>query len=250
MKGDFRGYSRRAFTLMELLAAVAVVAILMALIVPGISKMKQEANSAKSVSNLRVLGHLNSLFAADNNGQLPYYNEPASTYKPNPTYRLWWFQYLIRDYNEGDYRAIHDPGDDFKTSTGAPRFTTMNTTTGVPDLTYSYAMNTSLPQPNPTGLTAAQKNARMSRLNWIEKPAQTAIYIDTCESGAIGPTTDTSFRYSVNGKAAHVLFCDGNVSAVPKETLLRSLASSDPETLKRHRLLWYGDQNATTQILH
>lgn len=246
MKNDFRG----GFTMMELLATVAIIAILMALIVPGVSKVKQEANSAKSVSNLRTLGHINQLFAGDNNGQLPYYNEPASTYKPNPTYRLWWFQYLIRDYNEGDYRTIHDPGDDFKTSSGGARFTTMNTTTGVADLTYSYAMNTSLPQTNPTGMTAAQKNARMSRLNWIERPGQTAIYIDTCESGALGPTTDSSFRWSVNSKAAHVLFCDGNVSVVPKETLLRSLASGDPETLKRHHQLWYGDPNATKQILH
>lgn len=188
-------------------------------------------------------------FAADSNGQLPYYQEAVSSYQPNSAYRLWWFQYLVRDYCDGRYAVIHDPGDNFKTATGDPRYTTMNTTTGVPDLTYSYAMNTSIPSVQPGTMNAAQKNARMCRQSWLERPGQTALLMDTCSAGAIGPTTETTFRYSVNGDSSRVLFCDGSVGVVPRRILLRSEASTDPENLRKHRQLWYGDPQATTQIL-
>jgi len=250
MQGGLIHRRSRGITLIELLGGMAIVAILAALLFPSLTKAKRMANQAKSVANLRTLGHASLQFAVDHNNQLPCYQEPASSYTPNPTYRLWWFQYLVRDYCDGNYAVIHDPNDDFKTSTGAPRFTTMNTTTGVADLTYSYAMNTNIPAQAPGTMNATQKNARMCRQVWLEHPAQTALLIDTCESGALGPTTDSSFRYSVNGTASNVLFCDGSVGSVPRQILLRSEASKNADTLRQNRLLWFGDQDATAQIQH
>jgi general secretion pathway protein G len=62
---------RRAFTLVELLVVVAIVAILAALLLPAISRMGDNAKTAQSASNLRQLGAAAILFAGDNNGSLP-----------------------------------------------------------------------------------------------------------------------------------------------------------------------------------
>ncbi len=250
MRGTLTRGRVRGITLLELLGGMAVVAVLAALLFPSLSKAKRAANQAKSVANLRTLGHASLQFAADHNSQLPCYQEEKSSYTPNPSYRLWFFQYLVRDYCDGNYAVIRDPNDDMKTSTGAPRYVTMNTTTGVVDLTYSYAMNTNIPAVAPGTMTATQKNARMCRQSWLERPGQTALMMDTCESGAIGPTTTATFRFSVNGNASNVLFCDGSVAAVSRNILLRSEASTNPETLRQNRQLWFGDPEATTQILH
>lgn len=245
-----RQASTAGFTLIELLVVLAIIGVLTTIVFAAVSKVKRVANGSKSVSNLRTLGQAALRFAADHEMQLPYYQEPVSSYKPNPSYRLWWFQYLVRDFCNGNYDLIHDPNDNFKTSTGAARYQTMNTTTGKADLTYSYAMNTCIPVPAPGTMSAAEKNARMCRLAWLERPGQTAFLLDTCEAGAIGPTTESTFRYSVNSTTCNVLFCDGSVRTASRDLLLQTEAKKDPETLRQHRQFWYGDPTASKQIAH
>jgi len=54
-----------AFTLMELLVVIAVIAILAALLLPALSKAKENAHKAKCTSNLRQLALANFLYADD-----------------------------------------------------------------------------------------------------------------------------------------------------------------------------------------
>ena len=60
-----------AFTLIELLTTVALVAILIALILPALNSMKEKANAAKCVGNLRILAQGISMYAGENNGLYP-----------------------------------------------------------------------------------------------------------------------------------------------------------------------------------
>ena len=46
---------KRAFTLIELLTVIAVVAVLAAILIPAVSGVRQKANQAKSVSNIKQL---------------------------------------------------------------------------------------------------------------------------------------------------------------------------------------------------
>jgi len=55
----------RAFTLLELLASVSVIAILAALLLPALSKVRESSNSAGCCSNLRTLGGAIQSFTAD-----------------------------------------------------------------------------------------------------------------------------------------------------------------------------------------
>ncbi len=237
----FRVAVCRGFTMTELLASVGITLVVAALIVPGISKARQAANSAKSVANLKTLARAALAFAADNNGQLPFYlgeNSAASSYS-----NLYWFQYLVRDYCDADFRVLLDPNDDFKKPSGAPRFTS----TIEPITTFSYGMNNYVPQSDGSGMSQREKTARMSRLVWISNPGQTAIFMETRESPALGPAS-TDIRFSaLNGTAANISFLDGSARPVPRNVLLRS--ETTPETINEHQQLWYGDSRAYRQIL-
>ena len=76
-----------AFTLVELLVVIAVIASLAALLLPALSKAKAKALEVKCASNLRNWGQAFYLYAPDNNGSLPHTddegrNEPPFTNDP------------------------------------------------------------------------------------------------------------------------------------------------------------------------
>ena len=56
-----------AFTLIELLIVIAIVAVLAALLFPSVSKAMNKAKDAKCLSNLRQIGVAARLYAGDNN---------------------------------------------------------------------------------------------------------------------------------------------------------------------------------------
>jgi prepilin-type N-terminal cleavage/methylation domain-containing protein/prepilin-type processing-associated H-X9-DG protein len=61
----------RAFTLIELLAVIAIVGVLAALLFPAISGVRERANRAACIGNLRQVWATMLVFASDNNGAVP-----------------------------------------------------------------------------------------------------------------------------------------------------------------------------------
>jgi prepilin-type N-terminal cleavage/methylation domain-containing protein/prepilin-type processing-associated H-X9-DG protein len=61
-----------AFTLMELLVVLAIIAVLTAIVVPMLRASIAASRRAACVSNLRQIGVGIAAYAADNNGQIPY----------------------------------------------------------------------------------------------------------------------------------------------------------------------------------
>jgi prepilin-type N-terminal cleavage/methylation domain-containing protein len=76
---------RRAFTLVELLVVLGVLAILAALSLGGLSKIGALSDRSKAASNMRQIGTGITLFAADNDGKLPGPLWPGQLAQFDPT---------------------------------------------------------------------------------------------------------------------------------------------------------------------
>ncbi len=65
VRWDCRRAPRRGFTLIELLVVVTIIAMLLAVLMPSLSRAREQAKAVKCLAHLRELGH----------GMLIYYNE-------------------------------------------------------------------------------------------------------------------------------------------------------------------------------
>jgi prepilin-type N-terminal cleavage/methylation domain-containing protein len=66
-----RHRSRHAFTLVELLITIGIIALLVALVFPAINRARESAHEVVCQDHLRQLWHGFTQFAADNDGRLP-----------------------------------------------------------------------------------------------------------------------------------------------------------------------------------
>lgn len=63
--------SNVGFTLIELLTVIAIIAVLAAILIPTVGKVRRTASSAQCAGHMREIGRAISLYAEENKGHLP-----------------------------------------------------------------------------------------------------------------------------------------------------------------------------------
>jgi len=63
---------RQGFTLVELLVVIGIIAVLIGILLPSLSKARQSANRTKCLSNIRQLGIGMVMYTQDNKGSFPF----------------------------------------------------------------------------------------------------------------------------------------------------------------------------------
>jgi prepilin-type N-terminal cleavage/methylation domain-containing protein len=62
----------RAFTLVELLVVIGIIALLISVLLPALNKARQQANSLACLSNEHQMGLMLAMYESENNGWMPY----------------------------------------------------------------------------------------------------------------------------------------------------------------------------------
>jgi prepilin-type processing-associated H-X9-DG protein/prepilin-type N-terminal cleavage/methylation domain-containing protein len=96
---DVRPNHRRSggFTLVELLAVIGIIALLIAMLLPALSRAREQAKTVQCMAQLRSLGQAFMLYANNNRGQLPVWSgiqNAGDTRVPPDSPGLGWMEQL------------------------------------------------------------------------------------------------------------------------------------------------------------
>src|SRR5262245_21349186 len=103
---------RAAFTLIELLGVIAIIAILAAMLLPALSRAKLKAQGVQCMNNHRQLSFAWRMYSEDNNDALLHASAQVS-HLNNPAHPSWAFTWVTgkMDFNAGN-PSNYDPNTD------------------------------------------------------------------------------------------------------------------------------------------
>lgn len=108
---------RKAFTLIELLVVIAIIGVLIGLLVPAVQKVRESANRASCLNNLKQIGlALHSYH--DAKGSFPQNHRPPSA--AGSTVRVRWFTRLLPYLEQGSLASRYDESTNWDSPVNLP----------------------------------------------------------------------------------------------------------------------------------
>jgi prepilin-type N-terminal cleavage/methylation domain-containing protein/prepilin-type processing-associated H-X9-DG protein len=187
----------RAFTLVELLVAIAIIAILAGLLLSALGRAKASAQTISCRNNLRQWGQATLFFVADNNDFLPKDGTPNGT-----SVKEGWYIDLphtlgLPTYHEMPWRtnADIDPGHCIWICPANPRRSNGNNL-------FHYCLNEHV---NDTGT-----NNRQTRMVSIQRPSATVWLFDNGKTN--GVAQQNNVHTCLHSRGAQFVFLDGHAA--------------------------------------
>lgn len=230
--------TRRAFTLVELLAVIAIIGILGAIVFAAMGSLRTRSQISTSANNLRQLGAAALIFAADNKQMLPVYYHDHPTYKRHGWIRaVWELTYHPRPVPR--VTPIPDTDVGFRKEWGDTIFLSPLLEEGAN--VRSYGFNKYLCRytgGDPTSLTLSPMS-----LNEILNPARTAMIGDSQRSIELRRDTNPTGR---NDGWVLLVFVDGHVDRLlpPQSGINNPSPAEKRMPYNRDNTFWRGTATA------
>src|SRR5437763_12192283 len=82
-------HRKKAFTLVELLVVIGIIALLISILLPALGKAREAARTVACASNARQVALAMRLFAQEHRGYRPALSDKAWAYQNDPTRSIW-----------------------------------------------------------------------------------------------------------------------------------------------------------------
>jgi prepilin-type processing-associated H-X9-DG protein/prepilin-type N-terminal cleavage/methylation domain-containing protein len=248
-----RTQRRESFTLVELLAVIAIIAILVGLLFPMLSSARQRAYAAQCASNLRQWGVAMTQYLTAHNGLFPEEGAVGEAYVLDKTNA--WFNALAAAVGEvspydravefsskqpraGDRSLYTCPADGGERSTGDEYSDFYSS--------YSYNLWIDHDVDKPEENERAREHGAQSgfgellRLSQILKPARFVVLAD-------GKGTPNCVSYHLAYRhpktTANLLFADGHVAAYEQSVIYVSQSETDWKKKNKGGIIWDPEGN-------
>ncbi|MFA6286642.1 MAG: type II secretion system protein [Opitutaceae bacterium] len=250
-----RSRTRNAFTLVELLAVIAIVGVLAALLFAAYGGIMRAKNTSVCLANLRQIGTATLVYCADHKGDFPRaVSFPPNTVRSDSPWNTLLNVYLGLPSESAPspiYKCPADPRDYMTVQNGTTRYARSYSFNGTPDLSASTVIGT-MGLVQTTGVGNHQYPVR--KLAHITAPSKTIMVTEwwtnktgdlrenwqdsyTCSQITAGWTLLSNVPIShersgyYHGANYNAVFVDGHVQSVTPEEIIRGWSEPGRATM-------------------